>query len=190
MEMIRNKRIPCPYLLWTPHHFFVKRCSVRHFSHLFFRRILFYSLFLSIYISVVVVIVVAFTYTYPISLFHHLCCRIESRSLQDVLDTTVCDKVSQWFVTGQRFSPGTPVSSTNRTDCHDITEILINTITLILTITLTRILLSSTMFVLFKSKTTGVTSEGEIVFPSGETGLISVFMGCCWTMYICQCGVL
>jgi len=32
------------------------------------------------------------------------------------------------------FSPGTPVSSTNKTDCHDITEILLkvalNTITL------------------------------------------------------------
>jgi len=82
-------------------------------------------------------------------------------------------------VTGQRFSPGTPVSSTNRTDCHDITEILINTITLILTITLTRILLSSMMFVLFKSKTMGVTSEGDIVFSSGETGLIPVFMGSC-----------
>jgi hypothetical protein len=35
---------------------------------------------------------------------------------------------------GQWFSPGTPVSSTNKTDCHDITEILLkvalNTITL------------------------------------------------------------
>jgi hypothetical protein len=28
-------------------------------------------------------------------------------------------------VTGQWFSPGTPVSSTNKTDCHDITEILL-----------------------------------------------------------------
>jgi hypothetical protein len=26
---------------------------------------------------------------------------------------------------GQWFSPGTPVSSTNKTDCHDITEILL-----------------------------------------------------------------
>jgi hypothetical protein len=47
-----------------------------------------------------------------------------------VLDTTLCDKVCQWF------SPGTPVSSTNKTDHHGITEILLkvalNTITLIL----------------------------------------------------------
>jgi hypothetical protein len=38
-------------------------------------------------------------------------------------------------VAGLWFSPGTPVSSTNKTDCHDITEILLkvalNTITLI-----------------------------------------------------------
>ena len=40
----------------------------------------------------------------------------------------------QWLVTGRWFSPGTPVSSTNKTDRHDITEILLkvalNTITL------------------------------------------------------------
>jgi hypothetical protein len=32
-----------------------------------------------------------------------------------VLDTTLCDKVCQWLATGQWFSPGTPVSSTNKT---------------------------------------------------------------------------
>jgi hypothetical protein len=31
----------------------------------------------------------------------------------------------QSVATGQWFSPGTPVSSTNKTDCHDITEILL-----------------------------------------------------------------
>ena len=39
--------------------------------------------------------------------------------------TTLCDKVCQWLAAGQCFSPGTPVSSTNKTDCHDITEILL-----------------------------------------------------------------
>jgi len=39
--------------------------------------------------------------------------------------TTLYDKVGQWLATGQRFSPGTPVSSTNKTGCHDITEILL-----------------------------------------------------------------
>ena len=39
--------------------------------------------------------------------------------------TTLCDKVCQWLATGQWFSPGTPVSSTNKTDHHDIPEILL-----------------------------------------------------------------
>jgi len=39
--------------------------------------------------------------------------------------TTLCDKVCQWLVTGWWFSPGPPVSSTNKTDRHDITEILL-----------------------------------------------------------------
>jgi hypothetical protein len=32
--------------------------------------------------------------------------------------------VCQWLATGRWFSPGTPVSSTNKTDHHDIAEIL------------------------------------------------------------------
>ena len=47
---------------------------------------------------------------------------------------TLCAKVCQWLATGQWFSPDTPVSSTNKTDGHNITEILLkvalNTITL------------------------------------------------------------
>ena len=39
--------------------------------------------------------------------------------------TTLCDKICQWLATGQWFSPGIPVSSTNKTDQHDITEILL-----------------------------------------------------------------
>ena len=50
-----------------------------------------------------------------------------------VRDTTSCDKVCQWLEAGQWFSPGTHVSSTNKTDCQDITETLLkvalNTIT-------------------------------------------------------------
>ena len=42
-----------------------------------------------------------------------------------VLDTTLCDKVCQRLAAGQWFSPGTPVSSINKTDSHDITEILL-----------------------------------------------------------------
>ena len=39
--------------------------------------------------------------------------------------TTLCDKVCQWLATSQWFSPGTPVSSTNKTYRHDIAEILL-----------------------------------------------------------------
>jgi hypothetical protein len=37
----------------------------------------------------------------------------------------LCDKVCQWLATGRWFSPGPSVSSTNKTDRHDITEIFL-----------------------------------------------------------------
>ena len=52
----------------------------------------------------------------------------ESSSWRGVLDTTLCDKVCQSPATGRWFSPGTPVSSTNKTDCYDITEILLKVV--------------------------------------------------------------
>jgi hypothetical protein len=58
------------------------------------------------------------------------------RSWHDLLDTTLCDKVCQWLATGRWFSLGTLVSSTNKSYCHDITEILLNVA--LNTITLTR----------------------------------------------------
>jgi hypothetical protein len=39
--------------------------------------------------------------------------------------TTLCDQVCQWFATGRWFFPGPTLSSTNKTDRHDITEILL-----------------------------------------------------------------
>jgi hypothetical protein len=39
--------------------------------------------------------------------------------------TTLCDNVCQRLATGQWFSPGPLVSSTNKTDHHDINEILL-----------------------------------------------------------------
>jgi hypothetical protein len=39
--------------------------------------------------------------------------------------TTLCDKVCQWLAAGWWFSLGTLVSSTNKADLHDITEILL-----------------------------------------------------------------
>jgi hypothetical protein len=51
-----------------------------------------------------------------------------------VLGATLCDKVCPWHAAGWWFSPETPVSFTNKTDRHDIAEILLkmalNTITI------------------------------------------------------------
>jgi len=44
---------------------------------------------------------------------------------QSVLDTTLCDKACQWLATGLWISPGTPIFFINKTDRHDITEILL-----------------------------------------------------------------
>ena len=58
---------------------------------------------------------------------------VRIRLRRGILNTTLCDKVCQWLSAGRWFSP---VSSTNKTDHHDITEILLkvalNTITLTL----------------------------------------------------------
>ena len=42
--------------------------------------------------------------------------------------TTLCDKAWQWLATGLWFSPGPLVSSTNKTDRNDITEILLKVV--------------------------------------------------------------
>jgi len=53
-------------------------------------------------------------------------CYLEnSRSWRGVLDTALCDTICQWLAAGRWFSPGTTVSSTNKTDRHDIAEILL-----------------------------------------------------------------
>ena len=51
-----------------------------------------------------------------------------------VLDTALCDQDCQWLAECQWFSPGTPVSSANKTDRHNITEISLKVVVSILTI--------------------------------------------------------
>jgi hypothetical protein len=51
-----------------------------------------------------------------------------------VLDTTLC--VCQWLSTGRWFYPCTPVSSTNKTDHHDIKEISLKVTLNIIALTL------------------------------------------------------
>ena len=47
---------------------------------------------------------------------------VVSSNLDQAKCATLCDKVCQWLATGRWFSP---VSSTNKTDRHDIAEILL-----------------------------------------------------------------
>jgi hypothetical protein len=49
--------------------------------------------------------------------------RVRISERQGVIDTTLCDKVCQWIAASRWFFPGTLVSSTNKADRHDITEI-------------------------------------------------------------------
>ena len=52
--------------------------------------------------------------------------------------STVRDKVCHLLVTGQWFSPGTPISSINKTDHHDIAEVLLKVALNFITVTLHR----------------------------------------------------
>ena len=45
------------------------------------------------------------------------------KTYQTLLDTTLCDKVYQRLAASRWFSSGIPVTSTNKTDRHNITEI-------------------------------------------------------------------
>ena len=48
--------------------------------------------------------------------------------MRSVFDSTLCDKVCQLFATGRWFSTGTPISSTDKIDRQDITEILLKVV--------------------------------------------------------------
>jgi hypothetical protein len=77
-------------------------------------------------------------------IYNYLCNRCQSPLTlwvwiplrRGVLDTTLRDKVCQWLVAGRCFFQGIPVSSTNKTDCHDITEILLKVVLTTITLTL------------------------------------------------------
>ena len=64
--------------------------------------------------------VVGYTTTYGISAYHHRCCEFESRTKRDLQHYVI-----KLLVTARWFSPTPPVSSTNKTDRHDKTEILL-----------------------------------------------------------------
>ena len=112
--------------------FHVKRCTIRLDSHLFRGEgFMFYLLFvcnLGILISGAVVIVCQLDLQLPI------CKRCRSITTKVVSSKPVhgevysiqhCDKACQWLAIGRSYSPGTSVSSTNKTNRHYITEILL-----------------------------------------------------------------
>ena len=76
-----------------------------------------------------VMAVISWPWSY--SIYNYLCNQCLSplmlwvRILIRTWCTILCDKVCQWLATGRRFSLGPLVSSTNKTDRHDITEILL-----------------------------------------------------------------
>ena len=59
---------------------------------------------------------------FTISAYHHLCCEFEPHSSEVYLIQHYEIKLCQWLAASQWFSL---VSSTNTTDLHDITEILL-----------------------------------------------------------------
>ena len=78
----------------------------------------------------------SWSWSYGSWIYNYLCNQCQSPLtlliriplMRCILNTTLCDKVCQWLAAGQWFSPGTPVSSTNKTDHHDITEILLKVV--------------------------------------------------------------
>ena len=67
--------------------------------------------------------VVGFITTYAISAYHHWCYEFESRSGRGVQHCVIKFVSDLWQVSG--FLRGPPVSSTNKTDRHNISEILL-----------------------------------------------------------------
>jgi hypothetical protein len=67
----------------------------------------------------------SYSRSYGSWIYNYLCNRCLSPLMLWVRILTLCDKVCQWLVAGQWIFPGTPISSTNKTGCHDITEILL-----------------------------------------------------------------
>jgi hypothetical protein len=69
--------------------------------------------------------------SYGSLIYNYLCNRWLSplvlwvRLLPRTRCATLCDKVCQWLAAGRWFPPGPPVSFTNKTDSHHITEILL-----------------------------------------------------------------
>ena len=84
-----------------------------------------------------------------------------------VLRTTLWNKVGQWLAAGRWFSSGTPVSSTNKTDCHGhgITEILL------------KVVLNTIKPYILLSNTISVSSDGT-AYHSGTSEFAPICFTC------------
>ena len=69
--------------------------------------------------------------TYAVNAYHHFHCEFETCSDEVFLIQHYVIK----FESDMWFSPGTPVSTTNKSYCYDITEILLNVALNTITIT-------------------------------------------------------
>ena len=73
------------------------------------------------------------SWSYGSWIYNYLCSQcissltlwVRIQLMRGVLNTTLCDKVYQWLVTDKWFSPGIPVSSTNKADRQDIAGLLL-----------------------------------------------------------------
>ena len=69
--------------------------------------------------------VVGFTTTYAINAYHHWCCEFETRSGDVYSEQHYVINFVSVMQQVDGFLRGTPVSSINKTDRHDITDILL-----------------------------------------------------------------
>ena len=67
----------------------------------------------------------SWSWSYGSWIYNYLCNQCLSPLMLWGVQQTLCDKVCWWHATGLWFSQSPPVSSTNKTDRHDITEILL-----------------------------------------------------------------
>jgi hypothetical protein len=70
--------------------------------------------------------VVGYITTYAISANSPVTLWVRIPVRRCAIDTSLCYEVCQWLAAGRFYFQGTPVSPTDQSDRHDITEILLN----------------------------------------------------------------